>query len=127
MGFATLQSPTFMADFLCQSGGYAVIDGGLATELERHGADLNDPLWSATCLIHSPDLIRRVIHSLFLFLSVSSFFFFSSFRCLFFGFGFIFHFYEFYGLKFDLSVSLGEAHVLFRLSALFLSFLLVES
>ncbi|RVW55786.1 Homocysteine S-methyltransferase 2 [Vitis vinifera] len=60
MGFATLQSPTFMADFLCQSGGYAVIDGGLATELERHGADLNDPLWSATCLIHSPDLIRRV-------------------------------------------------------------------
>lgn len=60
MGFATLQSPTFMADFLRQSGGYAVIDGGLATELERHGADLNDPLWSATCLIHSPDLIRRV-------------------------------------------------------------------
>lgn len=60
MGFATLQSPTFMADFLRQSGGYAVIDGGLATELERHGADLNDPLWSATCLIHSPELIRRV-------------------------------------------------------------------
>ncbi|KAJ9700403.1 hypothetical protein PVL29_005959 [Vitis rotundifolia] len=60
MGFATLHSPTFMADFLRQSGGYAVIDGGLATELERHGADLNDPLWSATCLIHSPDLIRRV-------------------------------------------------------------------
>lgn len=60
MGFATLHSPTFMADFLRQSGGYAVIDGGLATELERHGADLNDPLWSATCLIHSPELIRRV-------------------------------------------------------------------
>ncbi|RVX22257.1 Homocysteine S-methyltransferase 2 [Vitis vinifera] len=60
MGFATLQSPTFMDDFLRQSGGYAIIDGGLATELERHGADLNDPLWSATCLIHSPDLIRRV-------------------------------------------------------------------
>ncbi|CBI26290.3 hypothetical protein VitviT2T_006542 [Vitis vinifera] len=60
MGFATLHSPTFMADFIRQSGGYAVIDGGLATELERHGADLNDPLWSATCLIHSPDLIRRV-------------------------------------------------------------------
>ncbi|KAF9618528.1 hypothetical protein IFM89_002223 [Coptis chinensis] len=42
------------------NNGYAVIDGGLATELERHGANLNDPLWSATCLIHSPQLIRRV-------------------------------------------------------------------
>ncbi|CAN6462827.1 unnamed protein product [Victoria cruziana] len=47
-------------DFLQQSGGCAVIDGGLATELERHGADLNDPLWSAKCLISSPHLIRRV-------------------------------------------------------------------
>ncbi|KAF9603372.1 hypothetical protein IFM89_035617 [Coptis chinensis] len=36
-----------MSNFLQQSGGYALIDGGLATELERHGADLNDPLWSA--------------------------------------------------------------------------------
>lgn len=36
------------------------MDGGLATELERHGADLNDPLWSAKCLISSPHLIRRV-------------------------------------------------------------------
>jgi len=24
-----------------------VLDGALATELERRGADLNDPLWSA--------------------------------------------------------------------------------
>ncbi|KAL0388565.1 UNVERIFIED_CONTAM: Homocysteine S-methyltransferase 2 [Sesamum radiatum] len=49
-----------MTSFLRQCGGYAVIDGGLATELERHGADLNDPLWSAKCLINSPHLIRRV-------------------------------------------------------------------
>lgn len=49
-----------MKDFLDQCGGYAVIDGGLATELERHGADLRDPLWSAKCLISSPHLIRRV-------------------------------------------------------------------
>ncbi|OVA15529.1 Homocysteine S-methyltransferase [Macleaya cordata] len=49
-----------MSDFLQKSGGYAVIDGGLATELERHGADLNDPLWSAKCLISSPHLIRTV-------------------------------------------------------------------
>ncbi|XP_050219702.1 homocysteine S-methyltransferase 3 [Mercurialis annua] len=51
---------SFMSDFLQNCGGYAVIDGGFATELERHGADLNDPLWSAKCLISSPHLVRRV-------------------------------------------------------------------
>ncbi|KAI3980930.1 hypothetical protein MKX01_025495 [Papaver californicum] len=49
-----------MEDFLTKSKGYAVIDGGLATELERHGADLHDPLWSGKCLISSPHLIRTV-------------------------------------------------------------------
>ena len=49
-----------MSDFLNKCGGYAVLDGGFATELERHGADLNDPLWSAKCLISSPHLVRRV-------------------------------------------------------------------
>ncbi|XP_057771642.1 homocysteine S-methyltransferase 3-like [Salvia miltiorrhiza] len=51
---------SLMANFLRSCGGSAVIDGGLATELERHGADLNDPLWSAKCLLSSPHLIRRV-------------------------------------------------------------------
>ncbi|KAL3644893.1 sulfide-quinone oxidoreductase [Castilleja foliolosa] len=51
---------TFMSEFLRQCGGVAVIDGGLATELERHGADLHDPLWSAKCLLSSPHLIRTV-------------------------------------------------------------------
>src|ERR1700722_12302288 len=37
-----------------------VLDGALATELETRGADLKDPLWSAKCLIESPDLIREV-------------------------------------------------------------------
>jgi len=37
-----------------------VLDGALATELERRGADLKDPLWSAKCLIERPDLIREV-------------------------------------------------------------------
>jgi homocysteine S-methyltransferase len=37
-----------------------VLDGALATELERRGADLRDPLWSAKCLIESPDIIRAV-------------------------------------------------------------------
>ncbi|KAG2405830.1 Selenocysteine methyltransferase [Vigna angularis] len=51
---------SLLVDLLRQSGGTAVIDGGLATELERHGADLNDPLWSAKCLFSSPHLIRQV-------------------------------------------------------------------
>src|SRR6202171_5995651 len=37
-----------------------VLDGALATELERRGADLEDPLWSAKYLIERPDLIREV-------------------------------------------------------------------
>jgi len=37
-----------------------VLDGALATELERRGADLRDPLWSAKCLIESPERIRAV-------------------------------------------------------------------
>jgi homocysteine S-methyltransferase len=37
-----------------------VLDGALATELEGRGADLNDPLWSAKCLLEQPDLIRAV-------------------------------------------------------------------
>lgn len=60
-----------MTEFLRQSGGAAVIDGGLATELERHGADLNDPLWSAKCLLTSPHLIRAVHFSLSVSLSLS--------------------------------------------------------
>ncbi|CAM8905444.1 unnamed protein product [Rhodiola kirilowii] len=51
---------TLFSDFLKQCGGCAVLDGGLATELERHGTDLNDTLWSAKCLLGSPHLIRRV-------------------------------------------------------------------
>ena len=47
------------AAFLTRSGA-AVLDGALATELERRGADLNDPLWSARLLIEQPALIRRV-------------------------------------------------------------------
>ena len=37
-----------------------VLDGALATELERRGADLVDPLWSAKYLVEQPELIRRV-------------------------------------------------------------------
>jgi homocysteine S-methyltransferase len=37
-----------------------VLDGALATQLECRGADLNDPLWSAKCLLETPELIRDV-------------------------------------------------------------------
>ena len=39
---------------------HLVLDGALATELERRGADLKDPLWSARLLIEQPGLIRDV-------------------------------------------------------------------
>ncbi|GLU03558.1 hypothetical protein SLE2022_207500 [Rubroshorea leprosula] len=55
-----MEVESFMTEFLRQVGGVAVIDGGLATELERLGADLNDPLWSAKCLLTSPHLVRSV-------------------------------------------------------------------
>ncbi|XP_020236602.1 homocysteine S-methyltransferase 3 isoform X1 [Cajanus cajan] len=60
MGLEGKETPSFLRDFLDKCGGYAVIDGGFATELERHGADLNDQLWSAKCLVSSPHLVRRV-------------------------------------------------------------------
>jgi homocysteine S-methyltransferase len=37
-----------------------ILDGALATEFERRGADLLDPLWSAKLLIEQPSLIRTV-------------------------------------------------------------------
>lgn len=43
--------------FVREAGGCAV-DGGLGTELEAHGVDLHDALWSAKCLASAPHLIR---------------------------------------------------------------------
>src|ERR687892_1204670 len=37
-----------------------VIDGALATELERRGCDLNDALWSAKILLEQPEIIKQV-------------------------------------------------------------------
>lgn len=42
-----------------------VLDGALATELERRGCDLRDPLWSAKALIEAPQLIRQVHYDYF--------------------------------------------------------------
>lgn len=37
-----------------------ILDGGLATELERRGEDLRDDLWSARVLLEKPEEIREV-------------------------------------------------------------------
>src|SRR5918993_1371226 len=37
-----------------------VIDGALATELERRGCDLRDELWSAKILLEQPEIIKQV-------------------------------------------------------------------
>jgi homocysteine S-methyltransferase len=42
------------------SHGRVILDGALATELERRGAVLDDPLWSARLLLEDPGLIRQV-------------------------------------------------------------------
>ncbi|KAG6525347.1 homocysteine S-methyltransferase 1-like [Zingiber officinale] len=47
-------------ELIARNGGVAVIDGGLATQLEALGAVFNDPLWSALCLIRDPHLIKQV-------------------------------------------------------------------
>jgi homocysteine S-methyltransferase len=52
-------------DRILGSGNIIVLDGGLATELERRGADLRDPLWSGKVLVEDPDAIRRVHEAYF--------------------------------------------------------------
>ena len=45
---------------ILQAHPVAILDGALATELERRGADLRDALWSAKVLLETPELIRAV-------------------------------------------------------------------
>jgi homocysteine S-methyltransferase len=45
--------------------GLMILDGAMATELERRGCDLRDPLWSARVLIEAPELIKGVHASYF--------------------------------------------------------------
>jgi homocysteine S-methyltransferase len=47
-------------DAILQTHPMVIVDGALATELERRGADLRDTLWSAKILLESPELIRDV-------------------------------------------------------------------
>ena len=39
--------------------GFVVLDGGMGTELERRGFDVDHPLWSAKLLIENPDAIQQ--------------------------------------------------------------------
>ena len=54
-----LPRPALLAPFLARQP-FLVLDGGLATELERQGFDLADPLWSARVLMDTPQAIRTV-------------------------------------------------------------------
>lgn len=47
------------------AGRPVILDGGLATELERRGAQLNDALWSARLLRDAPHLIRLLHYDYF--------------------------------------------------------------
>jgi homocysteine S-methyltransferase len=47
-------------DELLARQGVVILDGALATELERRGADLRDPLWSARLLLEAPERIRQL-------------------------------------------------------------------
>ncbi len=47
-------------DAILQTHPVVILDGALATELERRGADLRDPLWSAKILLEAPELIHAV-------------------------------------------------------------------
>lgn len=44
---------------------FVVVDGAFATELERLGLDIKDPLWSALALIDHTDMIEKV-HTMYL-------------------------------------------------------------
>jgi homocysteine S-methyltransferase len=48
-----------LPDLLTQQG-FLILDGGLATELESLGANLNDPLWSAKLILETPHLLEQV-------------------------------------------------------------------
>ncbi len=51
---------------ILESQAVVILDGALATELERRGCDLHDPLWSARVLLETPEIIRQVHEDYFL-------------------------------------------------------------
>jgi len=51
--------------FLASRAGVVILDGGLATELERRGLELLDPLWSAKILVEAHEEIEAVHYEYF--------------------------------------------------------------
>jgi homocysteine S-methyltransferase len=49
-----------LRELLATSNATVVLDGGLATELERKGCNISGALWSAEILINEPELIKQV-------------------------------------------------------------------
>jgi homocysteine S-methyltransferase len=47
-------------DPFVEKNGVVILDGAMATELEKRGADLNHALWSAKLLTENPNLIKQV-------------------------------------------------------------------
>lgn len=47
-------------DDILQKYPIMILDGALATELEQHGCNLDDPLWSASVLLDKPEVIYDV-------------------------------------------------------------------
>lgn len=47
-------------DDILQKYPIMILDGALATELEQHGCNLDDPLWSASVLLNKPEVIYDV-------------------------------------------------------------------
>ncbi len=56
---------SYMIANIINTHGIVILDGGMATELERRGADLDGPLWSATVLLETPQLIEQVHYDYF--------------------------------------------------------------
>ena len=55
-------SSTNLIEQFIANQGFLVLDGALATEMEKLGADLNDPLWSAKLLLEDSPLIHDVAY-----------------------------------------------------------------
>lgn len=49
-----------LKEYLAQDSVVAVLDGGLATELEARNIQLHPTLWSAYCIHNNPDAIKDV-------------------------------------------------------------------
>lgn len=45
---------------IVKENGPLVLDGAFGTELERHGCNIHDELWSSKMLIENPEIIKKV-------------------------------------------------------------------